>query len=246
MSTLAARRRGTEAASRSLRTIGAICDELRAEFPDISVSKIRYLEDQGLITPKRTRGGYRLFSPDDVERLVKILRLQRDEFLPLRVIRQELDGPVASADRSRRRSVGLTGIEDEIDGAELLERASISPDLLRALEEYGVVVSRVENGERLYRESEADIAAASARLTRFGIDARHLRTILTASGRQAALVEQLVAPGLRARNQERRKAAFEDLESLAGVTQELSNLLFLRDLRAVRERAGDPLREHAQ
>lgn len=238
MSTIATRRRGSEVADPTLRTIGAICDELRAEFPDISVSKIRYLEDQGLLTPRRTRGGYRLFSADDVERLIKILRLQRDEFLPLRVIRQELDGPTASADRTRRRSVGLAGLEAEIDGAELCERASVSPDFLRALEEYGVVISRTEGGERFYRESEADIAAASARLARFGIDARHLRTILTAAARQAGLVEQLVAPGLRSRNPERRKAAFEDLEALARVTQELSQLLFLRDLRGPAERAS--------
>lgn len=238
MSTIATRRRGSEVADPTLRTIGAICDELRAEFPDISVSKIRYLEDQGLLTPRRTRGGYRLFSADDVERLIKILRLQRDEFLPLRVIRQELDGPTASADRTRRRSVGLAGLEAEIDGSELCERASVSPDFLRALEEYGVVISRTEGGERFYRESEADIAAASARLARFGIDARHLRTILTAAARQAGLVEQLVAPGLRSRNPERRKAAFEDLEALARVTQELSQLLFLRDLRGPAERAS--------
>jgi DNA-binding transcriptional MerR regulator len=238
MSTITSRRRGSSVAEATLRTIGAICDELREEFPDISVSKIRYLEDQGLITPRRTRGGYRLFSPEDVERLVKILRLQRDEFLPLRVIRQELDGPSAAADRSRRRNVGLTEQEDEIDGAELCERASVSPDFLRELEEFGVVLSRTEGGDRYYRESEAEIAAASAKLARFGIDARHLRTILTAAGRQAALVEQLVAPGLRSRNPERRKAGFEDLEALARVAQELSQLLFLRDLRGTVERAS--------
>jgi len=90
----------------SLRTIGSVCEELREQFPDISVSKIRYLEDQGLIAPKRTRGGYRLFAPDDIERLTTILRLQRDEFLPLRVIREELAGPGASAERTRRRAVG--------------------------------------------------------------------------------------------------------------------------------------------
>jgi DNA-binding transcriptional MerR regulator len=238
MSTLATSRRGRGPTEPKLRTIGAICEELRSEFPDISVSKIRYLEDQGLITPRRTRGGYRLFSPEDVERLVTILRLQRDEFLPLRVIREELDGPGASADRSRRRSAGLRGHEDEIDAAELCDRASVSPDFLRELEEFGVVVSRTEGGERWYRESEADIAASSARLARFGIDARHLRTVLTASGRQAALVEQLVAPGLRSRNPERRKGAFDDLEALARVTQELAQLLFLRDLRTIAERAS--------
>jgi DNA-binding transcriptional MerR regulator len=238
MTTLTTTRRGSDVAEPKLRTIGAICEELRSEFPDISVSKIRYLEDQGLIAPRRTRGGYRLFSPEDVERLVKILRLQRDEFLPLRVIREELDGPAAAGDRARRRTVGLRGSEEEIDAAELCDRASVAPDFLRELEEFGVVLSRTEGGEHWYRESEADIAAASARLARFGIDARHLRTILTAAGRQAALVEQLVAPGLRSRNPERRKAAFDDLEVLARVAQELSSLLFLRDLRAAAERGS--------
>ena len=238
MTTVTTTRRGKGGSEPGLRTIGSVCEELREEFPDISVSKIRYLEDQGLITPNRTRGGYRLFSPEDVERLTTILRLQRDEFLPLRVIREALDGPGAAPERARKRSVGLTSREAEIDAAELGERAGVPLDFVKELEEYGVVQSRVEGGERLYRESEADIAAACARLARFGIDARHLRTILTATGRQASLVEQLVAPGLRSRNPDRRKTALEDLESLARVAQELSYLIFVRDLRAVVERTG--------
>ncbi|HLG08213.1 MAG TPA: MerR family transcriptional regulator [Gaiellaceae bacterium] len=221
-----------------LRTIGSVCEELREQFPDISVSKIRYLEDQGLIAPRRTRGGYRLFAPDDIERLTTILRLQRDEFLPLRVIREELAGPGASAERTRRRSVGVTAREDEIDDTELCDRASVSPDFVRQLEEFGLVVSRIEGGERVYGESEADIAAACARLSRFGIDARHLRTFLTAAGRQATLVEQLVAPGLRSRNPERRKGALDDLELLSRIAQELSHLLFIRDLRSTAERTS--------
>ena len=238
MSTVATTRRGKGGAEPRLRTIGSVCEELREAFPDVSVSKIRYLEDQGLIAPRRTRGGYRLFSPDDVERLATILRLQRDEFLPLRVIREELDGPGASAERAKRRSVGLAGSEDEIDIAELCDRASVAPDFVMELEDFGVIVSRVEGGEHLFRESEADVAAACARLARFGIDARHLRTFLTAAGRQATLIEQLVAPGLRSRNPERRKGALDDLESLARVAHELSHLLFLRDLRTAAERTS--------
>jgi DNA-binding transcriptional MerR regulator len=236
MSTVTTTRRGKGGAEPRLRTIGSVCEELRDEFPDISVSKIRYLEDQGLIVPQRTRGGYRLFAPEDVERLTTILRLQRDEFLPLRVIREELDGPGASAERAKRRSVG--GREGEIDLAEVCDRASATPEFVGQLEEFGVVVSRTEGGARLYRESEADIVSACARLARYGIDARHLRTFLTAAGRQAGLVEQLVAPGLRSRNAERRKGALEDLESLARVSQELTHLLFLRDLRAAAERTS--------
>jgi DNA-binding transcriptional MerR regulator len=239
MSTMATRRgRGGAEPTPRLQTIGSVCEELREQFPDISVSKIRYLEDQGLIAPKRTRGGYRLFSPEDIERLTTILRLQRDEFLPLRVIREELSGPGVSADRTRRRAVGITGHEDEIDIGELCERASVSPEFVRELEEFGLVVPRSETGDRTYGESEADVAAACARLARFGVDARHLRTFLTAAGRQAALVEQLVVPGLRSRNPERRKNALEDLEAIARVAQELSHLLFTRDLRSTVERTG--------
>ena len=218
--------------------IGAVCNRLHDEFPDVSISKIRYLEDQGLISPRRTRGGYRLFAPDDIERLTTILRLQRDEFLPLRVIREELDGPGSAGDRSRRRVVGVLGHEEEIDEAELCDRASVSPDFVRQLDEYGLLVSRTEAGERVYGETDADIAAACARLARFGIDARHLRTFLMGAGRQSALIGQLVAPGLRSRNAERRKNALEDVEALSRVAQELSHLLVVRDLRATVERTG--------
>jgi len=217
-----------------LHTIGAVCERLRDEFPDISISKIRYLEDQGLLHPRRTRGGYRLFAETDVERLITILRLQRDEFLPLRVIREELRAP--SADRAKRRVAGLRGQEDEIEMAELCERAGISAEFARQLEEFGILAPRIEAGDRLYRESEADIALACSRIARHGIDARHLRAFRTAAGRQSALLEQVVAPALRSRNLERRAAALEDLETLAGVAQELAQLLLTRDLREVAER----------
>jgi len=217
-----------------LHTIGAVCERLRDEFPDISISKIRYLEDQGLLHPKRTRGGYRLFSEADVERLITILRLQRDEFLPLRVIREELRAP--SAERTKRRSAGLRGQEEEIEMSELCERAGITVDFARRLEEFGLLAPRIEAGDRLFVESDADIALACAKISRHGVDARHLRAFRTAAGRQSALLEQVVAPALRSRNPERRAAALEDLESLAVVAQELAQLLLMRDLRDVAER----------
>ena len=232
MTTTAADRRSGE----RLHTIGAVCARLQPEFADISISKIRYLEDQGLLTPKRTRGGYRLFSEEDVERLETILRLQRDEFLPLRVIRQELSAGGGSAERKRRRPTGLGDREPELDLGELCERAGIDAELARALEEYGLLAPRVEGGERLYRESDAEIAAACGQLARYGIDARHLRTFRNSAGREAGLLEQLVAPALRSRNPERRKAGLDDLQALAETSQELSRLLFWRELRALAER----------
>jgi DNA-binding transcriptional MerR regulator len=217
----------TQADERPL-TIGAVCRLLREEFPDISISKIRYLEDQGLLAPRRTAGRYRLFGEDEVDRLRTILRLQRDEFLPLRVIRQELASTVA---KGRRKRAGLAGAEEEIELSELCERAGLTPALARELEEYGLLESRVDAGERLYREDEADIAAACAKMARFGIDARHLRSFRSASEREVGLLEAIVAPALRSRNAERRQSGMEDLQMLAELTQELSQLLFWRALR---------------
>jgi DNA-binding transcriptional MerR regulator len=221
------------ARQQKLETIGAVCRRLKTEFPDISISKIRYLEDQGLVHPQRTPGGYRLFGEDDVDRLETILRLQRDEFLPLRVIRQELSTQVAEQ-RRRRRAPSLSDDEpDELSFAELCARADISPALARDLEEYGLIAGTVRGGDRYYRESDAEIAFACGRLASFGIDARHLRMFRTTADRAAGLLDQVIAPALRSRNPERHRAALENLLELGGISQELTQLLFWRALRRV-------------
>jgi len=213
----------TASREQALLTIGAVCEQLKGDFPDISISKIRYLEDQGLIAPRRTRGGYRLFGEDDVERLRKILGLQRDEFLPLRVIRQELSTPSAK-DRKRKRAAALSDQEDDFDLDELCERTGISGDLARELEEFGLLAPRTA-------ETDVGIAIACGRLADYGISARHLRTFKTAADREASLLEAVVAPALRARNDERRQQGLRELEALAEAAQELAQLLFLRDLK---------------
>jgi len=212
-----------------LLTIGAVCRQLKTEFPDISISKIRYLEEQGLLTLRRTQGGYRLFSDDDVERLETILRLQRDEFLPLRVIRQELaDG--AGKERRRKRTA-IDEPEEQLDLDELCERAEIAPELVRELEDFGLLEPRLAGRTRLYSEGDVDVAATCARLARYGIAARHLRAFRTSADREAALIEAVLAPALRSRNPERRRGALEDLQTLGELAQELSQLLLWRDLR---------------
>jgi DNA-binding transcriptional MerR regulator len=208
-------------ATTRLHTIGSVCRRLQGDFPDVSISKIRYLEDQGLLAPKRTRGGYRLFSEDDIDRLETILRLQRDEFLPLRVIRQELASP-ASTERKRRRA-GLAAPEQEIELADLCDRAGISAQHARELVDYGIL-------EPPFTEADADVAAVCARLTSAGADVRHLRKFGTAAGNQADLLEALV-PKRRSRTPEARQGAMDDLHALAELAQELSQLLFWRALR---------------
>jgi DNA-binding transcriptional MerR regulator len=215
--------------------IGEVVRRLREEFPDISISKIRFLEDEGLLSPQRTGGGYRLFGEHDVERLVTILRLQRDEFLPLRVIRDQLADPGA-AERRRRRPATLGERVELIERDELVRRSGVSPDLLKELEDYGLLAPVGAGGDKRYPETDVDVAAVCAQLTRFGVDGRHLRTFRTATDRESALLEQLIAPALRSRNNERRAAGLSDLQSLTQLAQELTGLLLWREVREMASR----------
>jgi DNA-binding transcriptional MerR regulator len=212
--------------------IGEVVRRLAEEFPDISISKIRYLEDEGLLAPERTRGGYRLFSEDDVERLATILRLQRDEFLPLRVIREGLDAP-GTKERKRRRPAGVGERVDAIDLDELCRRSGVTPDSAKELEDFGLLRPTGSGAAKRYPETDADVAGVCAQLSRYGVAPRHLRTFRTATDRETALLEQLMAPALQARNAERRAAGIRDLQALGELAQELSALLFWRDLREV-------------
>jgi DNA-binding transcriptional MerR regulator len=220
----------TETSKREqLLTIGAVCDRLKPAFPDVSISKIRYLEGEGLVRPQRTQGGYRLFTEEDVDRLETILRLQRDEFLPLRVIREELASPT-SPDRRRKKARSLGDSEGELDLADLCDRAGIDSKLARELEDFGLLQPRIAGGERYYTETDADIAATCGQLASFGIAPRHLRTFRTSADREAGLLEALIAPALRSRNPQRKKQGTDDLQTLGELAQDLSQRLFWRDL----------------
>ncbi|UGS36336.1 transcriptional regulator FtsR [Capillimicrobium parvum] len=225
-------------------TIGAVTKALEQEFPDISISKIRYLEDQKLLTPRRTPGGYRLYTPSDVARLRTILRLQRDEFLPLRVIRQELAAGRASepaavaaaADgrrAARRPSVSVSERGPLYSLEDVLEETRADPALVRELEEYGVIKGENRAGVKYYDETEREIVRAVTELARYGVGGRNLRVFRTSADREAALLQQILAPALRSRNPQRRKEALEALENLAAVTSHLKHLLLVRDLRGI-------------
>jgi DNA-binding transcriptional MerR regulator len=221
-------------------TIGAVCKQLEREFPEISISKIRYLEGQKLLQPRRTQGGYRLYTQADVQRLRTILRLQRDEFLPLKVIRQELaagrtDESVGTGEeqktRPRRATVAMRSTGSHYSLDEILEETSAERALVRELEEYGVIKGDKRDGETWYDDTEVEIIRAVSELARFGVGGRNLRVFRTSADREAALLEQILAPALRSRNPERRKEAVEALENLAAIASHLKHLLLIRDLR---------------
>jgi len=231
--TTTVRRAGSSRPARKLETIGAVCSQLREEFPDISISKIRYLEDQGLLSPQRTPGGYRLFSEEDIERLQAILRLQRDEFLPLRVIRQELATRLSPSRRGRATPVDLDEHDADIDFRELCDRANITRDLARDLEEYGLLSPTVRGGESFYTEVDVEVALACGRLAASGMTARHLRTFRTTADRAAGLLDQVAAPALRSRNPDRHRDGLEQLRALGEAAQELTQLMLWQAVRRI-------------
>jgi DNA-binding transcriptional MerR regulator len=235
-------------------TIGAVCKALSQEFPDISISKIRYLEDQKLLAPRRTPGGYRLYAPTDVQRLRTILRLQRDEFLPLRVIRQELAAgrtsddevppaaaPNAAGDARPGAALRRLTFSIRAGGAlysleDVVEETGADPRLVSELEDYGIVRGEQRGGAgspKYYDETEREIVRAVTELSRYGVAGRNLRVFRTSAEREAALLQQILAPSLRSRNPERRKEAVEALENLAAVASHLKHLLLVRDLRRI-------------
>jgi len=231
---------------RKALTIGAVCKILENEFDDISISKIRYLEDQKLLTPRRTPGGYRLYSQSDVERLRTILRLQRDEFLPLRVIRQELaaggdvelsgSGERHPATGAVRRAILVNTSSAYLSLDEVVEETGARAELIAELENFGIVQPGQRDGKTVYDETDREIVRAANELSRVGVGARNLRVFRSSADREANLLEALLGPSLRSRNPERRKEALESLESLAATVSHLKHLLLVRDLRRL---AGD-------
>ena len=220
-----------------LLTIGSVVERLHGEFPDISVSKLRYLEEQGLVTPRRTKSGYRLYSQDDFGRLVRVLGMQRDEYLPLKVIRRELERNPASALPSTRRQ-GLrktdllaVGEEREYTTEEIQQMTGADAALLSELEEYELVHARQVSGVRRYTETDAGIVGAATQLAQLGLRPKNLRVVKSAVDREIGLIEQVLLPALKSNRQERRREGLEQLDDIVQATTQLRQLLLARGVR---------------
>jgi len=219
-----------------LMTIGAVVDRLKGEFPDISVSKLRYLEEQGLVTPRRTKSGYRLYSQDDFGRLVRVLAMQRDEYLPLKVIRRELErspaSPLPSARQGLRKTLILNvGEEREYTAEEIQQMTGADSALLGELEEYELVRAHQVSGVRRYSETDAGIVGAAAQLAPLGLRPRNLRVLQSAVDREVGLIEQVLLPALKSNRPERRREGLERLDDIIQATTQLRQLLLTRGVR---------------
>ncbi|PRZ40810.1 MerR-like DNA binding protein [Antricoccus suffuscus] len=231
-------------------SIGELRAALLPDFPDITISKIRYLEDAGLIQPARTASSYRKFSHGDLARVRYVLTQQRDHYLPLKVIKENLDAidrgfeapsdagkprvPVLAMARDRD---GLPSAEEfgraqpqlRLSRAELLEASDLTEELLESMEQYGVLAPQ-RNGS--YDADALEVAKAVAQMAEFGIEARHLRPFRTAAEREVGLFAQVVTPMMRHRTPEARGKAEETISELAALSVRLHAALVRSGLRS--------------
>jgi DNA-binding transcriptional MerR regulator len=218
--------------------IGQVLDELRHDFPGVTIPKIRFLEDKGLIKPERTASGYRKFSHDDVDRLRYVLRMQRDHYLPLKVIGQHLDAidrgmepppldpvvptvPQVALAADGLPSAGSFARRDHLrlSRKELLKVAEVTEELLLELEQYGLITSIRGTG---HYDTDALVIARTAReLADFGFEPRHLRAFKTAADREVGLVEQVVAPHKRGRDAAAKARAEDTVSEIAALSVRL-------------------------
>ena len=248
MTSVGAAARGNPSAT---LTIGDVLAHLKVEFPDLTISKIRFLEDQGLVQPERTPSGYRKFSNGDVSRLRYVLSQQRDHYLPLRVIKEQLDAidrglvpPGTSTDSPRAAHVAVAAIKDNAPTAEqfrpapaamrlsrdeLLNAAGLRSEQLSELEQFGLVSKKAGQ----YDDDALAVAKIAAEMGQFGLEGRHLRAFRAAAEREVGLFSQIVEPMSRQRGSEAKARAGETVRELAALSVRLHAALVQIGLREV-------------
>jgi DNA-binding transcriptional MerR regulator len=229
-------------ATRNYQSIGEVLVNVKTEFPDITISKIRFLEAEGLIEPERTPSGYRKFSEQDVDRLKSILRMQRDEYLPLKVIKDRLlqevseDGelitPVSDdgeADAEEQLADAPTGLQMSIE--EMSAATGVDRERIRELESFGLVSSHGPESARYYDGDDYIVLSVVKDFFKYGVEPRHLTMYKHFEEREASFFETIVMPQLRQRNPDARKMANASLADLAKATRKLTQALLRTNLR---------------
>jgi DNA-binding transcriptional MerR regulator len=225
-------------ATRNYMSIGEILVTLKTEFPDITISKIRFLEGEGLIDPERTPSGYRKFYEDDVERLRTILRMQRDEYLPLKVIKERLESESEDAPPKRAVPEGAeeedlasppTGLHMSVE--ELASATGVDRTVIRELEGYGLLCAHGMNGDKYYDGDDFVRLSIVRDFFKYGVEPRHLTMYRHFADREATFFESIVLPMLRQRNPDARRVAAENLANLAVLSRKLKQALLRTNLR---------------
>lgn len=211
-------------------TIGQVVDLLKDEYPDISISKVRYLESEGLLRPIRTKGGYRTFSENDVDRLKTILSLQSEHYLPLQVIKKRLKSGTASIKTSPKMYSSISAENDysEFSFAELSKKTGISIAKLEEMQKYGLIKEALVNGEETFTSTDFNIASLAKKLEKFGIGARHLRMHVSAAERQSSIYKQIFGPKLNKSSNKTKTS--QSINELRQIIEELEASLLDREI----------------
>ena len=224
--------------SRDYLSIGEVLVTLKPEFPDVTISKIRFLESEGLITPERTASGYRKFFEGDVDRLRTILKLQRDEYLPLRVIRDRLDGDrdVSAGPTDRPAAEPEDEIAEpatalEMTADEVAAATGVDVSVVEALTSFGILRPHGGRSGTVYGGDDVAVLRIVKDFFKFGVEPRHLTMYRHFADREASFFEQIVVPILRQRNPEAQRMARESLTELAGISRRLKQALLRANLR---------------
>jgi DNA-binding transcriptional MerR regulator len=234
------------AGTRNYQSIGEVLVSVKTEFPDITISKIRFLEAEGLIEPERTPSGYRKFYAQDVDRLKSILRMQRDEYLPLKVIKERLlrrdagpDDPSLSTEGSAEGDEEASPVEEiaepptglQMSLEEMATATGIDRERIKELESFGIVSAHGPNGARYYDGDDFIILSIVKDFFRYGIEARHLTMYKHFADRESSFFDQIVAPTLRQKNPDARRNAAQTLASLSVTSRKLKQALLRTNLR---------------
>lgn len=227
-------RQPSQESTRGTLSIGEVLSVLKREFPDVTISKIRFLETEGLINPARTSSGYRRFSDDDVRRLRDVLTLQRDQYLPLKVIRDQLersadDAPSAAGTGMRPEDFRPGAGRVRLTRGELAEMAGLEEAYVAELEGLGLVwVSPAGH----YDEDAVIICQLASRLSRFGFEGRHMRSFRVVADRETGLIEQMATPFVKTTGRERdsRVRSQEAVREIAALFVQLHAALLRADL----------------
>jgi len=223
---------------RDYMTIGEVVQQLKPRFPDLSISKIRYYEEENLIKPERTKGGYRKFSKEDVRRLELALLLQREKFMPLNVIRQNLDmmdmgqltPDIRQISRNNEQENMNSGGNEPVLAEKAINSIGISPEAAKMLENFGVIQPVKTAEGKCYNSTDIKLMTIAREMAKYGIEPRHLRMYSTLAEKEAALFQQILYPVIRQKSDDRERRISEVLEKLSEFSDQMKALLLKKNL----------------
>jgi DNA-binding transcriptional MerR regulator len=237
---------------KDLVSIGDLLKSLKEEFPDLTISKIRFLESEGLLNPERTPSGYRKFSPSDAQRLRFILKLQREKYLPLKVIREKIDELESGKVRAGDMAPGMLGsleVGEELaiyDDTTLLKEnvpkiLGADPDFVATLEDFGLICAHEGEDGPFFDKEDVKILRIAGEFARYGLEPRHMRMYETLTDREVSAFEQIIMPALMSKDQEMKRRALDNLLQLVNLSRELKDLLLKNRVKDYFQRSNQPI-----